>query len=217
MEGLEESTRELLANGDLDVIVLAGPEVLDELTLAARATLRETVALGAREFLDILGIIIADVGTEATLIGGFTGAVLSELGTLGVGAAIVGTLLPGVHDLKRLLVVLGNDETSVEVDLAELVLVVLMGRIGGKCHGVGVGVKVPVVHDPLKGEVEMIKDGVRVKINAGLVLLENLGHDRGLLPGSATVLISVDVDVVVLVTVDLGWPCVSEWACRKVQ
>jgi hypothetical protein len=67
-------------------------------------------------------------------------------------------------------------------------------------------VKLPVVHEPLEGEVEAVEDGIGVEENAGLVLLEDLGQDRGLLPRVAAVLKGIgDVDVVVLVTVDLGW------------
>lgn len=121
-------------------------------------------------------------------------------------AALVGAVLPLLQDLKRLLVVLENDETSVEVNLSKLVLVVLGVGIGSEGERVGVGVQLPVVHEPLEGEVEAVEDGIRVEEDAGLVLLEDLGQDRRLLPRVSAVLKGIgDVDVVVLVAVDLGW------------
>lgn len=206
VESLEQHAGELLADGHLDVVLLSSPEMLDELAVASRAALGEAVGLSALELLDVLGVIVADVGTEATLVGRLAGAVLSEVDTLGVLAAFVGAVLPLLQDLERLLVVLENDETSVEINLSKLILVVLGVGIGSESHRVGVGVKLPVVHEPLEGEVEAVEDGVGIEENAGLVLLEDLGQDRGLLPRVAAVLKGIgDVDVVILVTVDLGW------------
>lgn len=180
--------------------------MLDELSVAARSALGETVGLGAGKILDVLRVIVADVGTEATLVGGLSGAVLSELDTVGVLATLVGAVLPLLEDFEGLLVVLENDETSVEVDLVELVHVVLVVRIVGKGERVGIGVELPVVHEPLKGQIEVVEDGIGVKEDAGLVLLEDLGQNRGLLPGVAAILKGIgDVNVVVLVTVVLGY------------
>lgn len=151
MEHLQQRTGDLLADDHLDVVLLAGPEMLDELSVAARSTLGETVGLSAGKILDVLGVIVADVGTEATLVGGLSGAVLSELDTVGVLATLVGAVLPLLEDFKGLLVVLENDEAGVEVDLVELVHVVLVVRIVGKGERVGIGVELPVVHEPLKG------------------------------------------------------------------
>jgi hypothetical protein len=87
-----------------------------------------------------------------------------------------------------------------------LIHVVLVVRIVGKGQRVGVGVKLPVVHEPLEGKIEVVENGIGVKENAGLVLLEDLGQNRGLLPGVAAVLKGIgDVNIVVLVTVVLGW------------
>lgn len=206
MEHLQQSTGDLLADDDLDVVLLSGPEMLDELAVAARLALGEAVGLSARQILDVLGVIVADVCTEATLIGGLSGTVLSELDTVGVLSTLVGAVLPLAENLEGLLVVLENDETSVEVDLVVLIHVVLVVRIVGKGQRVGVGVKLPVVHEPLEGKVEVVENGIGVKENAGLVLLEDLGQNRGLLPGVATVLKGIgDVNIVVLVTVVLGW------------
>jgi hypothetical protein len=205
VEHLEQITGDLLADDNLDVVLLSGPEMLDELSFTSRLALGETVGLSAREILDVLGVIVADVGTEATLVGRLSGAVLSEIDTVGVLATLVGAVLPLLEDLKGLLVVLENDETSVEVDLVELVHVVLVGRVVGKCQRVGVGVELPVVHEPLKRQVEVVEDSIRVKEDASLVLLEDLGQNRGLLPRVAAVLKGIgDVNVVVLVTVVLG-------------
>lgn len=206
MEHLQQRTGDLLADDHLDVVLLAGPEMLDELSVAARSTLGETVGLSAGKILDVLGVIVADVGTEATLVGGLSGAVLSELDTVRVLATLVGAVLPLLEDFKGLLVVLENDEASVEVDLVELVHVVLVVRIVGKGERVGIGVELPVVHEPLKGQVEVVEDGIGVKEDAGLVLLEDLGQNRGLLPRVAAILKGIgDVNVVVLVTVVLGY------------
>lgn len=52
----------------------------------------------------------------------------------------------------------------------------------------------------------MVEDGIGVKEDAGLVLLEDLGQNRGLLPRVAAILKGIgDVNVVVLVTVVLGY------------
>lgn len=182
MEHLQQGTRDLLTDDDLDVVLLSGPEMLDELAVAARLALGEAVGLSAGQVLDVLGEIVADVGTEATLIGGLSGTVLSELDTVGVLSTLVGAVLPLAENLEGLLVVLENDKTSVEVDLVVLIHVVLVVRIVGKGQRVGVGVKLPVVHEPLEGKVEVVEDGIGVKENAGLVLLEDLGQNRGLLP-----------------------------------
>lgn len=205
VEHLEQVTGHLLADDHLDVVLLSGPEMLDELSFTSRLALGETVGLGARKILDVLRVIVTDVGAETTLVGGLTGAVLSEIDTVGVLATLVGAVLPLLEDLKGLLIVLENDETSVEVDLVKLVHVVLVGGVVGKGQRVGVGVELPVVHEPLKRKIDVVEDGIGVKENAGLVLLEDLGQNRGLLPRVAAVLKGVgDVNVVVLVTVVLG-------------
>lgn len=209
LELQEKIARELATDSNLDPVLLAGPEMLDELALTARVALGETVGLGAEQLLDILGIIVANVGTETSLIGGLTRAIQLEFSAIGVLAALLRAGVPLVEDLVGLVVVLGDDETSVEIDVAELVLVVLSVGISGKGERVGGGVKVPVVHEPLEGEVEVVEDGVRVEVDAGIVLLEDLGHDVGLLPGITAILVGVDIDIVVLVTVDLGCGRVS--------
>ena len=205
MEHLQQVTGDLLADDDLDVVLLSGPEMLNELSVAARLGLGETVGFGARKILDVLGVVVSDVGTETTLVGRLSGAVLSELDTVGVLATLVGAVLPLLENLKGLLVVLENDEAGVQVNLLELVHVVLVVRIVSESQRVGVGVELPVVHEPLKRQVEVVEDGIGVKEDAGLVLLEDLGQNRGLLPRVAAVLKGVgDVNVVVLVTVVLG-------------
>ncbi|KAI6759855.1 hypothetical protein HG531_013761 [Fusarium graminearum] len=197
VEHLEQVTGHLLADDHLDVVLLSGPEMLDELSFTSRLALGETVGLGARKILDVLRVIVTDVGAETTLVGGLTGAVLSEIDTVGVLATLVGAVLPLLEDLKGLLIVLENDETSVEVDLVKLVHVVLVGGVVGKGQRVGVGVELPVVHEPLKRKIDVVEDGIGVKENAGLVLLEDLGQNRGLLPRVAAVLKGVgDVNVV---------------------
>lgn len=105
----------LFPNKDLDPIVLAGPQMADEPALAARIAVRVTVGLAARELLDVLGEVVSDKGTKATLVGGFAGVVQAELDAFGMGTAIVGTCLPGIHDLVRLFVVLDNYKASIQV------------------------------------------------------------------------------------------------------
>jgi hypothetical protein len=99
---------------------------------------------------------------------------------------------------------LRDDETSVEHELAELVLVVLTIGVNGEGEGVVDGVDVPVVQKPLKGKIEVLEDGIGIEIDASLVLLEDGGDDRGLFPRSATILRLLDGDEIVLVTVDFG-------------
>jgi hypothetical protein len=182
VEDLEVVAGNLLADGNVEPVVLASPQVLDELAIASRLGLGETVGLSALELLYVIGEIVANVGTEATLVRGLARAVVLELVALRVGAALLRAGLPSIKDFKGLGVVLGNDEASVEVDLAEFILVVLVGRVGSKGKRVGVLMKVPPVHHPLEGKVKVVEDGVGVEVQADLVVLEDFSHDRGLLP-----------------------------------
>lgn len=50
----------------------------------------------------------------------------------------------------------------------------------------------------------MVEDGVGVDKDAGLVFFENLGDDGRLLPRGTTILILVNGNVVILVSVNLG-------------
>lgn len=205
VEELQELTWHLLADKDLDPVLLAGPQVLNELALAARVTLREAVGLCARKGDDIGGgVVVANVGTEATLVSWLAGTVGAEVNAVRVLAARLRALLPGIEDLVCLLVVLQNDETGVEVNATELVLVVGVLGVEGQSEGVGGGVKTPVVHEPLKGDVKVVNDGIGVHENAGVVVLEDLTNDGRLGPRCATVGRRNEVDEVVLVTVDLG-------------
>lgn len=204
MEHLEIRPRDLQADKDLDPAVLAGPQVADEAALTLGIAVREAVGVGAGQLADVVGVVVADKGAEAALVGRAAGRVGAELDALGVLAVLLGTAGPGVHDLVRLGVVLRDDEARVEHQLAKLVLVVLAVGVDGEGERVVAGVEVPVVEQPLKGQVEVLEDGVGVEVQARLVVLEDGGDDGGLFPRRATVLGLLDGDEVVLVAVDLG-------------
>lgn len=183
MQRLEHVAGELaLADRDLDPIVLAAPEVADKVAVTLRLTLRISVGLVAGQLLDVLGVVVADKRPEAALVGGLARVGLAELDALGVLARLLGAALPGVKDLEGLVVVLGDDEARVEVVLAELVLVVVLGGVRGEGEGVGLGGEAPVVHQPFKGEVHVVEEGVGVDKDAHFVVSENLRHDGGFLP-----------------------------------
>lgn len=125
--------------------------MLDEMPKAITLRLGKAIRLSAGKLLDILGIIVADKGAKATLVCNLSGAVSPEADTVRVHSAVVGAVLPGVHDLKGLGVVLRNDEASVEEHFSEFVLVLLGEWVDGKGKGVCFWVDVPVVHEPFKG------------------------------------------------------------------
>jgi len=77
--------------------------------------------------------------------------------------------------------------------------------IVGEGEGVVLGRNAPVVHEPLEGKVETVEESVGVDEDADVMLLEDLREDGWLLPGIATVGVSVDRDVLILVSVDLGY------------
>lgn len=182
MEQLQEVPGNLLLDEELHPPVLAGPQVLDELALAVGPALGEPVRLRARKLLDIPRVVVADEVAEAALVRGASGHVNAPPGAPRVHPSVVGADLPGLEDLVRLLVVLGDDEAGVEVELAELVPVVAQVRVG--CHGqrVGLGVDVPVVHQPLERQVEAVENGVRVEVDACLVIFEDFANHGRLLP-----------------------------------
>jgi hypothetical protein len=99
---------------------------------------------------------------------------------------------------------LHDHEASVEEQLAESVVVVLDIGVDGEGEGVVVRRDAPIVHEPFEREVEMVEEGVRINKDADVVVLEDLGQNRWLLPRITSILVGVDLDVVVLVTVDLG-------------
>lgn len=143
------------------------------------------------------------------MIGGLPTLAVAELGTTREAAAIVGTIIPLLENFVGLLLVLHDHETSVEEQVAPSVAVVLGVGVERQSHGVVLGGDAPVVHEPLEREIEAVEEGVRVNEDTDVMLLEDLCEDRGLLPGIATVGVAVDLDVVVLVSVDLGYLRVS--------
>lgn len=204
VEHFEVGAWNLLADKDLDPAVLSSPQVTDEAALALGIAVRETVGVGAGELLDVVGIIVSDKGAETALISRAAGRVCAELDAFGVLAVLLGTSRPGVHNLVGLGVVLRDDESGVEHELAKLVLVVLAVRVDGQGERVVGGANVPVVQKPLERKVEVLEDGVGIEVQAGLVLLEDGGDDRGLFPRSTTVLGLLDGDKVVFVAVDFS-------------
>lgn len=204
MEGLEKSAGEHVADNNLKPILLAQPDVLDELAHAALVRLGETVGLCAGQLLDFVGVIVAHKGAEAALVGGLPALAVSELGAARVLAALVGAIVPVLEDFIRLVLVLHDHEASVEEQLAESVVVVLDIGVDGEGEGVVVRRDAPVVHEPFEREIEMVEEGVGINKDADVVVLEDLGQDRWLLPRITAILVGVDLDVVVLVAVDLG-------------
>jgi hypothetical protein len=66
-------------------------------------------------------------------------------------------------------------------------------------------VDTPVVEQPLKGEIKVVEDCVRVDVDARRVLLEDTAEDGGFLPGPATAVFEfICVDPIVGVVVDFG-------------
>lgn len=134
MEDLEQVSRDLLTDSNLDPVVLARPQVLDEVALAGRAALGIAVGLGAWEFLDVPGEIVSDVVTETALVGGLTRRVLSELDAFGVSTSLLRAIRPGVEDIECSVVILGDDKPGVGVVFAKLILVVILWRVEGECE-----------------------------------------------------------------------------------
>lgn len=164
VEQFEIASRNLLADKNLDPAVFSGPQMTDEATLTLGIAVRETVGVGASELPNVFGEIVSNKGAEAALVGRSAGRVGAELDAFGVLAVLLRASCPGVHDLIGLGVVLRNNEASVEHELAKLVLVVLAVGVDGQGEGVVARVEVPVVQKPLKGKVEVLEDGVGVKI-----------------------------------------------------
>jgi len=151
MDDWQKSAGELVPGDNLDESVLTTPHVPDEGTFALGRILWEAICLGARESLDLRLIVVSDKGSEATLVGGASESIESKVLAVGILATLVSALIPVLEKLKCLLVVLNDDETGVEVELAKLVLV--MGKVGvpGESEGVLGRINLPVVHQPLQG------------------------------------------------------------------
>ena len=177
----------------------------DEVAVTLGLALRISVGFVAGQLLDVLGIVVPDEGTKASLIGGLTGISLSELDAFRVLSLLFGAAFPGIENVESSIIVLSNDETGVQVIFAKLVLVVFLRRVGGESKRVLLWGELPVVHQPLEGQIEMVENGVGVDENASLVVSENLRHDWGLLPRITAILKFLDIDVVVFVTVDFGY------------
>lgn len=204
MEGLEKSAGEHVADDNLEPILLAQPNVLNELAHAALVGFGETVGLCAGQLLDIIRVVVADKGAEAALVGGLPALAVSELSAAGVLATLVRAVVPVSEDVVCLVVVLHDHEAGVEEQLAESVVVVLDIGVDGEGERVVVRRDAPIVHEPFEREIEMVEKGVGINKDADVVVLEDLGQNRWLLPRITSILVGVDLDVVVLVTVDLG-------------
>ena len=204
LDSRQELAGELVSGDNLDESRLAAPHVSDEGTLALRRIFGETVGLRAGESLDISLVVVSHVCTETTLISRTTELVETEVNAAGVLATFVSALIPVLKDLEGLLGVLQDDEASIEVELTELVLVVGKVGIPGERESVLLRINLPVVHQPLKREIEVVEDGIRVNENTGLVLLEELADDVRLLPRGTAVFGRIECDKVVLVTVEFS-------------
>ena len=62
----------------------------------------------------------------------------------------------------------------------------------------------PVVHQPLERDIQVVKDSIGVKIDASLVISQDLGDNDRFLPRRASVGVLIDVDEIVLVSMDFG-------------
>ena len=202
MQDLEVSTWNLLPNSNLDPRIFARPQMSNKLASAGRAALRVPIRLVARQLLNISRVIIPHKRPEPTLIRRPPRIIKPKLCAVRMLAVLARAIPPVIQNLVRLWVVLQNDEAGVEVGLVELVLVLGLVRVEGEGEGVCGRVDVPVVHQPLHGEVEVVEDCVGVEVDAGVVVLEDLGDDGGFHPGGTTVFGGLDADEVVLVAVN---------------
>jgi len=144
VESLEENTREDGADSLDKTILLADPHVLDELAVAARVALGETVGLVAGQRKNLVGILVADKGAETALVGRLPTLAVAELSAAGEATAFVGAVIPLLEDLVGLVLVLHDHETSVEEQVVLAVAVVLGVGVVGERHGVVLGVDAPV-------------------------------------------------------------------------
>lgn len=175
MEGLEKSAGEHVADDNLEPILLAQPNVLDELAHATLVGLGETIGLCAGQLFDIVGVVVAHKGAEAALVGGLPALAVSELGAARVLATLVRAVVPISEDVVCLVVVLHDHEASVEEQLAKSIVVVLYIGVDGEGERVVVRRDAPVVHEPFERKVEMVEEGVRINKDADVVVLEDLG------------------------------------------
>lgn len=176
----------------------------DEFTLALCPALREPVGLIARQLFDIFLVVVANIRPESTLVRRAPWLRLSEFLAFGMLPIFVGTVVPRVQNLECALVVLGNDEASVDICVVELVFIVKYIRIEGEGQRIDLGIDRPVIHDPFERDCEVVEDGVRVDEDARLVSFQEFGHHNGLLPGCSSVRELFNIDVVILVSMDLG-------------
>lgn len=188
---------------NLEESVLPGPQVADECAIAPRMGLGEAVCLIAGELLDVVGVVIPDIGAKSSLVCRSAGVIRPELGAFRVAAPVVWTVLPGVQDLKGSCVVLRYKKSRIEVLLSELVLVPLVRRVKGERQGVGGRANLPVVHQPFEQQVQVSEQSIGVDVYAGLVLCQELRNDCWFFPGSAAIKETVHRYIVVLVSVYL--------------
>lgn len=183
-------------------VVLVQPVVADEDTgaLEVLGQVGGAVSVLARDGLEGVGVVVADVGSKGgLLVGPVVGPVLAPLPLLAAGAVV-----PGVEDLVGAGAVLGDDEARVPVDAALVVLVGLgVGVLG---HGERrLGRDAPEAEQPLKGHLRLGKVGVAVEEDDKVVRLERLADHGHLDPGAVAVLVVGGTDETVVVAVDQSW------------
>lgn len=182
MEQLQEHARDMLPDRNLEQVILPSPQVLDERPDALRPVLKEPIGLGTRQLTNRILVLVPDVVAEATLVRGVIGLLDAPFGAVGELATVIGACGPVVHHVEGNLVALGDDEARVIVEPALLVVVVLQIRVLGQRNQIFLLVDAPVVEQPLKREVEVMKDRIRVDVDARRVLLEDTAEDGGFLP-----------------------------------
>ena len=163
-DGLHSRVREIVGHA-----VLAVPVVADKYPFAQRT--RVAVRLGARNFLQIVLVVIAHELAERTL--------LVEQRVLPLRAVIipnvVRALMPGAENLLCSVALLRHDETCVAKRAIESVIVGPGRSSWVECHGEGdVGCDLPVVQQPFNRDVHLVEGGVGVEKDDKFIFFEHI-------------------------------------------
>lgn len=151
----------------------------DKRAITARATLRKPVGLVTVQLPNILLLlkVVANVVAHRPLVRRFPRRVVPVVRAILVFAVRLGTAGPRVEDLVGTGDVLRDDEAGVEVAAAEGVFVVVGVGVKGHSHAGLARDDAPVVHEPLKWQVKVVKDRIGVEVDTDVVLLEDLSDD----------------------------------------
>lgn len=159
--------------------IFEGPIVRDELALAI-SRVRVAIRLSAREDLNLLGVIVAEVLVDDGLFMG-----VGQLPhTAARVACLVGTGHPGFEEFFASWGLVGDHEAGVQVDVEPLhVEEERIIGILGQGHGGVVGYA-PIIQEPFQWEMGVCEDGIAVHEDDVFVVLDGLTHRRDLVPGS---------------------------------